>query len=128
VQAHANDLRAEVEQGWSSLAGADGSAPAAADLDAFVHQVVDDWRRCRLRPALAALLEFAEKITRAPAACSADDLAGLRSAGWSDSDLHDAVQVVAYFNYINRVADALGVALEPGLPCWGGAAPRRQDD
>jgi hypothetical protein len=36
-----------------------------------------------------------------------------------EADAHargDAAQVVAYFNYINRVADALGVDLEPGMP------------
>jgi alkylhydroperoxidase family enzyme len=36
-------------------------------------------------------------------------LDALRTHGFSDSDLHDAVQVIGYFNYINRVADALGV-------------------
>jgi hypothetical protein len=29
--------------------------------------------------------------------------------GWNDRAIHDAAQVVAYFNYINRVADGLGI-------------------
>jgi len=46
---------------------------------------------------------------------SADDLAPLREAGLTDTDILDAVQVIGYFNYINRVADALGVDLEPEM-------------
>jgi len=38
----------------------------------------------------------------------------LRSQGFTDRELHDAAQVVAYFNYINRIADGLGVDPEPG--------------
>jgi hypothetical protein len=45
----------------------------------------------------------------------------LRSVGWSDLAIHDAVQVISYFNYINRVADALGVEPEKGFPHWGRA-------
>jgi alkylhydroperoxidase family enzyme len=37
----------------------------------------------------------------------------LRDEGWSDSAIHDAIQVVSYFNYINRVADAVGIEDEP---------------
>lgn len=37
------------------------------------------------------------------------DVEGLRGHGLSDEAIHIAVQVIAYFNYINRVADALGV-------------------
>jgi alkylhydroperoxidase family enzyme len=44
------------------------------------------------------------------------DLEPLRGAGLSDTEILDAVQVIAYFNYINRVADALGVDLEPDMP------------
>jgi len=47
---------------------------------------------------------------------SAADLEPLRRAGLDDAALSDAVQVVAYFNYINRVADALHVDLEPEMP------------
>ncbi len=43
------------------------------------------------------------------------DLDVLRGHGFGDEAISDAVQVVAYFNYINRVADALGVDPEPGM-------------
>ena len=42
----------------------------------------------------------------------------LRAAGFGDAGIHDAVQVVAYFNYINRVADGLDVDLEDFVPPW----------
>jgi alkylhydroperoxidase family enzyme len=44
------------------------------------------------------------------------DIDELRAAGLSDQAIHDAVQVIAYFNYINRIGDGLGVDLEPGMP------------
>lgn len=92
-------------------------------MDSFVHQVVDDWRGCPLSGAVRRLLEWAEMITRTPAACSRTDVEELRAAGWSDPAIHDAAQVIAYFNYINRIADGLGTALEPGMPRWGRRTP-----
>ena len=46
---------------------------------------------------------------------TAADLDPLRRAGLTDADILDAVQVIAYFNYIIRVADALGVDPEPDM-------------
>ena len=92
---------------------------SAATLDEFVHHAVDDWRRCSLRPLVRTLLDYAEKVTRTPSSCVRQDVEQLRSGGWSDVAIHDAVQVIAYFNYINRIADALGVELETDLPRWG---------
>jgi uncharacterized peroxidase-related enzyme len=86
-----------------------------------VNGLVADWRAVPLNSRVWMLLEFAEKITRAPAACRETDVHALRSAGFSDNAIHDAVQIVAYFNYINRVADALGVQLEPDQRVWGRA-------
>jgi len=56
------------------------------------------------------------KITREPAAVGHEDIEILGEHGWSDVGIHDAIQVIAYFNYINRVADAVGVEDEPE---WG---------
>ena len=49
------------------------------------------------------------------------DIAALRESGWGDEDIHDAAQVVSYFNYINRIADSLGVDPEPEFRNWGAA-------
>jgi alkylhydroperoxidase family enzyme len=47
------------------------------------------------------------------------DLDALRVQGLNDRAIHDAVQVISYFNYINRVADALGVEPEDFIQPWG---------
>ena len=56
------------------------------------------------------------KLSEAPGKIGADDLQPLRAAGLNDRAIHDAVQVISYFNYINRIADALGTDLEPEMP------------
>lgn len=71
-----------------------------------------DWRRAALPAADRTLLEFAVRLTRSPGAMTRDDIDRLRAAGLNDRAISDAVQVVAYFNYINRVAGGLGVDLE----------------
>ena len=50
---------------------------------------------------------------------SPGDLDELRTLGFDDRGIHDAVQVIAYFNYINRVAHALGVEPEKFIRPWG---------
>lgn len=64
-----------------------------------------------------ALVLFAEKLTRTPGQMQEADLDELRSLGLGDRAILDAVQVVALFNYYNRVADGLGVSAgEDGGP------------
>ena len=46
------------------------------------------------------------------------DLETLRTHGFDDRAIHDATQVISYFNYINRIADALDVDLEEGIRHW----------
>ncbi len=44
------------------------------------------------------------------------DLDTLRSHGFNDEDILDAVQIIGFFNYYTRLADALGVEPEPHWP------------
>jgi uncharacterized peroxidase-related enzyme len=60
-----------------------------------------------------ALCDFAVLMTCEPARVSQGDVDRLRGHGWSDAAIHDAIQVVSFFNYINRVADAVGIEDEP---------------
>lgn len=60
-----------------------------------------------------ALLVYALHLTREPESMSREDVDALREAGFDDGEILDANQVTAYFAYANRVADGLGIELEP---------------
>ena len=59
-----------------------------------------------------ALLGYAEKLTREPASVTVEDTQNLRFAGFDDPAILDICQVTAYFAFVNRLADGLGVELE----------------
>lgn len=61
------------------------------------------------------MLGFAARLTRSPAQMRPDDIEALRSVGFSDRDVLDIVEVIAYYAYVNRIADGLGVTLEPWI-------------
>ncbi len=58
------------------------------------------------------MLEYAEKLTRTPASIRASDVDRLRTAGLDDRAIHDVCAIVAYFAFVNRIANGLGVELE----------------
>lgn len=66
-----------------------------------------------------ALSVLAEKATHRQREMSPADLDALRAEGLDDTAIHDAVQVIAYFNYITRIADSLGVEPESFIRPWG---------
>jgi len=61
------------------------------------------------------MLDYVEKLTVRPWEVAKNDVAALRSAGFSDRDILDICEVAAYYAYVNRIADGLGVTLET----WG---------
>lgn len=65
-----------------------------------------------LGPPDRALLAYAEKLTDEKAAVSASDVAALQQAGFTERAIHDACAIVAYYAFVNRIADGLGVELE----------------
>ncbi len=58
------------------------------------------------------MLDYAAKLTRAPGDMLEDDVIALRCCGFSDRAILDIAQVAAYYAYVNRIADGLGVSLE----------------
>jgi alkylhydroperoxidase family enzyme len=92
---------------------------ATVVADAYVHAVAQDWRQAPLTPLNRALCAFATKLTRHQQEMRPGDLDTLRAHGLDDRAVHDAVQVIAYFNYITRIADGLGVEPKDFLQPWG---------
>ena len=72
-------------------------------------QLVLDHRTADLAVEDRALCDFATKLTLTPGAVGAADVQRLREHGFDDAAISIATQVIGYFNYINRVADGLGV-------------------
>jgi uncharacterized peroxidase-related enzyme len=91
----------------------------AEAADGLVDAVARDWRTAPLSPPDRALCEFASKLTHSQHKMTPKDLDALRSQGFGDRAIHDAVQVIGYFNYITRVADALGIESEDFIRPWG---------
>lgn len=63
-----------------------------------------------------AMLDYAMALTHRPAEMTAEHLQPMRTAGMSDAEILDANQVAAYFAYVNRMVDGLGVELESSRP------------
>ena len=80
---------------------------------ALAEAIKRDYRAAPIDAKTRALLDFAWKVTREQWECREADVEALRKAGWSDEAIVDAVGIVAFFNFITRVADALGVELNP---------------
>jgi uncharacterized peroxidase-related enzyme len=83
--------------------------------DALAKAVQNDFRGSSLDAAHKALCEWAEKLTLTPAKCNREDVEGLKAQGWSEEQIASAAQVIGYFNHLNRLADGLGIDLEPEM-------------
>lgn len=79
-----------------------------------------DYRQAQLNPAERAMLDYAYKLTVMPWEMTETDVQKLRDQGFSDLAILDINQITAYYAYVNRIADGLGVSLEE---FWQGLAP-----
>ncbi|MCU0493791.1 MAG: peroxidase-related enzyme [Chloroflexaceae bacterium] len=69
--------------------------------------IMANYRAADISPRQRAMLDLAVKMTNTPDTVSDEDIAGLREHGFSDEDIFDIVQIAGFFNYSNRVANAL---------------------
>lgn len=83
--------------------------------DVVAAQVEADYRQAPLSPEHRALADYAVKLTLTPGKMSQRDVDLLRATGFDDDQITNANLVASYFNFINRVADGLGVDLEPEM-------------
>ncbi len=65
------------------------------------------------------MLDYVVKLTKDATKCSVDDNESLRAAGFDDRGILQITLIASWFNYINRVADALGVGRD-----WATSATR----
>ena len=84
-----------------------------------MHAIAREWRTAALTEADQALCAYAERLTHRQGEVGPADIDELRGHGFDDVAIHDATQVIAYFNYITRVADGLGVEPEEFITPWG---------
>jgi len=80
--------------------------------EALVEALKRDYRTAPLAPADRAMLDYAVQLTRDATQISPDDHAKLRAVGFDDRAILQITMIAAWFNYINRMADALGVGRE----------------
>jgi uncharacterized peroxidase-related enzyme len=69
-----------------------------------------DWRSAPIDDRERVMLGYVEKLTLDATTVSEDDIVGLRAAGFDDTAILQINLIASWFNYINRVADGLGVA------------------
>ena len=82
--------------------------------DVLVRAIQNDLKSAVFSESEQAIIDYVIKITRDATSVSPDDHARLRAVGFDDQGILQITLIAAWFNYINRVADSLGVGREIG--------------
>lgn len=77
-----------------------------------MEEVAKDFTNASISKEDKVMLYYVQKLTKESYNIKKQDIEALRRAGFSDRDIFDINQVASYFNYVNRIADGLGVELE----------------
>lgn len=77
-----------------------------------VAKIITNWRTAALDDQEKAMLAFTEKFTLTPSKLSDEDLEELRRAGFTESEILAIVLGAGYRNWVDRIADLLGVEEE----------------
>ena len=85
-----------------------------SDDPELASHVMHDYTKADLDPKTRGMLDYAVKLAKSPATMEKEDVEKLRSLGLSDEQILSTVLITAYFNVMNRLANALGVEVPPG--------------
>ncbi|WP_261130425.1 carboxymuconolactone decarboxylase family protein [Bacillus sp. Marseille-Q3570] len=80
--------------------------------ESFVEQLKQDYKDANITEKEEAILDYAVKLTRKPNSVHDNDIQNLRDKGCTDQEILDVCQITSYFNFVNRMAEGLGVQLE----------------
>jgi uncharacterized peroxidase-related enzyme len=78
----------------------------------LVEALEKDYTTAPLTPQERVMVDYVVKLTKDATKVWKDDIEGLRSTGFDDRGILQITLIASWFNYINRVADALGVGRE----------------
>jgi uncharacterized peroxidase-related enzyme len=81
--------------------------------EGLVKAVVEDYAHAPLSEAERAMLDYVTVVTEDATRVTPSDHERLRAVGFDDRGILQITLIAAWFNYINRVADALGVGRDP---------------
>jgi uncharacterized peroxidase-related enzyme len=82
------------------------------EQESLLTSLSSDYRSAAVSAADRAMLDYAVKLTRSPSDISEEDVSALRAQGFDDRGVHDICAIAAYYAFVNRIADGLGVELE----------------
>ena len=77
--------------------------------DSLIEALRRDYRTAPITEQERTMCDYVVKLTKDAVQCSPEDLDRLRAAGFDDKGILQITLIASWFNYINRVADALGV-------------------
>lgn len=84
----------------------------SADQEKLLASLASDYRMADLHAADLAMLDYVVKLTHAPGDMVEADVSSLRAQGFDNRAIHDICTITAYYAFVNRIADGLGVELE----------------
>jgi uncharacterized peroxidase-related enzyme len=80
-----------------------------------VSRIESNYLSAELGERRTAMLRYAEKLTRRPSDMQRSDVDELRKVGFGDEDVLAIAEVTAYYAFANRIADGLGIEIEPSF-------------
>jgi uncharacterized peroxidase-related enzyme len=84
--------------------------------DSLIEALRADYRTAPITEQERVMLDYVVKLTIDATKCSPKDHEALRAAGFDDRGILQITLIASWFNYINRVADALGVGRDELAP------------
>lgn len=94
--------------------GAHGAAAAALGVDpGTINALIDDIETAPVNDALKPVMHLARKLTLTPSKVIQTDIRAVLDAGWGERGVYDAIQVIALYNFMNRLIDGLGLSVLP---------------